>query len=349
MDAGASGSGAGAATSHTVVALFEDTIDAERALVALRKADHAADRVSLLVRQGATDEEGGADRAGAVARALVATALDAVGGWLQGLASLIVPERGTFLVAGPIGAALAGKGDGADTSYVAASATDIESGGLIRTLGDFGFAIEEATYLEHRLAAGVALVAFSARDESSAVTARRLFADNDAVYIGTAQTAAGLLAEADALLQAAPEALRGGDVVVADAVAPLRRIGEQGGSPEAAALRHRPVVDGADEEFGRVEDVLVENVDPDGPDGPEPEREIVRYLVVGFGGVLGLGRRHVAVPISLVDLATIPLRVHADKKRLQGAPAFDEDIPFSRREESVVYAYFGAAPYWQEA
>jgi hypothetical protein len=339
---------------QTVVALFEDTIDAERALVALRKADHDAERVSLLVRDKNADEESGADRAGAVARAVVATALDAVGGWLQGLASLIVPERGTFLVAGPIGAALAGKRDGSSETVIAAtavatSASDLAGGGLLRTLGDFGFSAEEATYLEHRLAAGVALVAVTANDEAASQATRRLFADHDAVYIGTARTDSRLLAEAEALLGAPPEVAAGGDVVVTDAVARLRRVGEQGGSARSKALCERPVVDEAGEELGRIEEVLVESVDATGPTGPEPEREVVRYVVVGFGGVLGLGRRHVAVPAPLLDLDAHPIRLRTDKKVLQRAPAYDEGAPFSRREERAVSAYFGTPPYWQEA
>ncbi len=44
---GVGGTGA-ALCRHTVVALFEDTIDAEHAIVALRKSEHPAEQVSLL-------------------------------------------------------------------------------------------------------------------------------------------------------------------------------------------------------------------------------------------------------------------------------------------------------------
>ncbi|MGH9175355.1 MAG: hypothetical protein ACRD1H_13410, partial [Vicinamibacterales bacterium] len=92
----------------TIVALFEDAIDARNALAALRKAGCPAGEVSVIVRDRAADEGGPIARHGAVARAVDEAALNTHSGWLLGLASLIVPERGTFLVAGPLGAALAG-------------------------------------------------------------------------------------------------------------------------------------------------------------------------------------------------------------------------------------------------
>jgi hypothetical protein len=345
------GGGAQAAVQQTVVGLFEDTIDAEKALVALKKAHHDADRVSLMVRDKEA-EAAGAEGAGAVARALVATALNAVGGWLHGLASLIVPERGTYLVAGPMGAALAGistadvrpQGAGDASSYVAASDLNVDS--LRRTLTEFGFAAEEATYLEHRLDAGAALVAVTSDEPPATQAIRRLFADHDAVYLGLAQTDTGFFEETEALLAAPPEASSGGDVVVADAVAPLVRVSQAGGSPEAVALCHRDVVDAHGHAVGLVEDVLAEPGDPHTTAGAEPPQTVARYLVIGFGGLLGLGRHRVAVPVPLADLTTDPIRLAADREVLRRGPAYNDDVPFSRREEQAVGGYFDVAPYW---
>ncbi len=338
----------GGVLRYTVVALFEDTIDAEQALVSLRKAEHDAERVSLLVRDNTAEESGG-DRASAVARALVATALDAAGTWLQGLASLIVPEHGTFLVAGPIGAALAGIGASeasSNTSY--AAATDLSAGGLLRTLTDFGFSSDEATYMEHRLEAGAALLAVTTTGEATPQSTRRLFADHNAVYIGTAQTDAIFFQEAEALLEAPPEASSGGDVVVTDAVAPLRKLSQDGGSPRAAARRQREVVDSQGEEVGRVEEVLAESTPESTAANAGGGGEVIRYLVIGFGGVLGIGRRHIAVPASLIDLQQDPLQLSLDKHSLLHAPSYEEDGAFSRLEEQAVWDHFGIPPYWQE-
>jgi hypothetical protein len=336
-----------------VVALFEDTIDAEHALSALRKADHAPDRISLVVRDREADKDDATDSAGAVARAIVATALDQVGAWLRGLASLIVPERGTFLVAGPIGAALAGistadeQGPG-DRALSVTTANNLDTGGLLRTLADFGFNPDEATYLEHRLVAGAVLVAVTSGDESTLQATRRLFADHDAVHIGMAQTDARFLHAAETMLASPPETSSGGDVLVTDAVAPIRRLSVEGGLPEASALRRREVVDLAGNEVGEVDDVLVEAVDPDGPAGAEPERLVMRYLVVGHGGVLGLGRRRIAVPVAAAaDLTSPVLRLAIPKSQFEHAPAYDEDVPFSRHDEHAIFVAFGLPPYWE--
>src|SRR5690606_20259207 len=87
---------------YTVLGLFEDMIDAEHALLALRRADRPAEQVSVLVRDRAADQGYGSGGHSEVARAVVASALDTVSGWLLGLAALIVPEQGPLLVAGPI-------------------------------------------------------------------------------------------------------------------------------------------------------------------------------------------------------------------------------------------------------
>lgn len=345
------------ATRITVAGLFEDNIDAEEVLVALRKADHAADRVSLLVRDKTAEEENTADRTGAVARAVVASTLNAVGGWLQGLASLIVPERGTYLVAGPIGAALAGiRGTearaGDPTGAVAyAAATDLSAGGLQRTLTEFGFNQEVATYLEHRLAAGTTLVAVTTNDRDALQSTRRVFADHNAVYIGLAQTDEEFFEEAEALLAAPPEVSSGGDVVVTDAVAPLVKVGKENGPAEMLKLCGRRVVDAGGEEVGAVEGMLAQEA---AAAATGPTRLDIRYLVVGYGGLRGLGgrlgigrgRHHVAVPADLADLATDPIRLTVDKEVLEHAPGYDDDAPFSRREEQTICAYFGCNPYW---
>lgn len=338
-----------AETRYTVVALFEDTIDAEHALVALRKADYAPERISVLVRDRDASDDAEADSHGAVARAVVANALGAVGGWLQGLASLIVPDRGSFLVAGPIGAALAGKrsdqrfDDMGVPSYSATtvSTVDLTNWGLLHTLEEFGFNTDEATYLEHRLAAGTALVALTSASPPLSLAGRRIFADHNAVYIGVAQTTADVLAEAEALLAAAPEDSTSGDMVVTDAVALLIRACHDHDAPtELAALCGRDVIDRDGEEIGAVEEILAGESHAGGV--------VLRYVVVGFGGLLGLGRQRVPVPVGLADLSGDPIRLSVDKAMVHKATRFVEDVPFSRADEQSACAYFGTTPYWIE-
>ncbi len=339
-------------TRQTVLGMFEDTIDAEQALVALRKADYPPDRISLLVRDTLAEREETSDRHGAVARSVVASALDAVGGWLQGLASLIVPERGTFLVAGPIGAALAGMRASDDerrahqaeapgeTTYVATTLAtdDLSNVGLIRTFEEFGYQPEEATYLEHRLAAGAALVAVTASNATTFHEVRTIFADHDAVYIGIAETEASFLAQTEALLAASPEESIGGVVVVRDVVAPLVRGCGSGPGTSRHQLCNRAVIDRHGEEAGQVEETLIDEATGNSP--------LLRYIVIGYGGLLGIGRHRVAIPVEGIDLSSVPLRLQISQEQLHRAPAYVPDTPFSRREEDAIYSSVGMKPYW---
>lgn len=346
----------GAGTDRqTVVGLFEDTIDAERALVTLRKAHRPPEQVSLLVRNRAADD-GAADRTGAVSRAMVAMALDAVGNWLHGLAALMVPERGNFLVAGPLGATLAGIGghhrpaqpdtqpaESDERAEAYQLTAEFSPDALLNALTEFGFRDEEATYLEHRLTADATVVALTTGDTDELEAARHVFADHDAVYIAVAHTDVQIVEEAEDLLAAVP-AGHGGDVLVVDAVTPLRKLCE-GETEPTATLCGAPVVDRNGEEAGTVAEVLA---DAHGHAAPADQPAVVRYVVIAFGGVLGLGRHQVAVPADQVALDARPFRLAVARDVLHHAPTYDEDSPFSRREERAIFAYFNSRPYWGE-
>jgi hypothetical protein len=331
----------------TVLGLFDDTIDAEQTLVALRREERPAEQVSVLVRDRAADAGSGPERHGEVARAVVANALSTVSGWLLGLAALIVPDSGTYLVAGPIGAALAGVGtidehirqrSQDDTGEDPAS---LPAGGLKRTLTEFGFRQDEAAYLQRRLAAGSALIAVTTSDPDQLQATRRLFADHSAVHIGQAQTGDVIVHEAQELLAAAPEDSSSGDLVVADAVAPLRHLCAAASiDVPGPAICGARVVDNLGEEAGELEELFADS-SPTGTESPT-----VRYALVGFGGLLGILRHRIAVPAEQIDLQTDPIRLAVSKDILRRAPTYNPDIPFSRREEMAINAYFGTTPYW---
>lgn len=325
-------------THVTLVALFEDAIDARHLLAALRKDGCPAEAVSLVVRDRQADEGGPAQRHGAVARAVDSAELNGHSDWLLGLASLIVPKRGTFLVAGLVGAALASVTLDNDDEELPDSA-------LGTILGDFGFEDDEVTYLESRLQAGALLVGVTSEDQALLTSARKLLSDDNAVHIGAARTATEVTAAASELLVSPPEVYDASDVVVTDAVAPLQTlVNEKKGAGWAHSLKGTRVIDREGEECGRIENLIAEATG----EAAEIGREQVRYVVVSFGGVLGLGRRHAAVPVEHLTLTDDPVRVNVTRGILQQAPAYDPGAPFSRREEQVVCAYFGCRPYWGE-
>jgi hypothetical protein len=330
------------ADQRTAVALFDDVIDAEGALRAIERGGNSPEQVSLLVRAREVDPADAGDRLGAVARSLVATAMETVGGWLLGLAALVVPERGSYLVAGPLGVALTEiEAPAADIRPVAAlsgaAPTTLEPDGLIRVLAEFGFAADEATYLDHRLAAGAVLIAVTSVDRDQLLTVRQLFSDHDAVHVSQGQTvsphAIAATASLTTLLRAA------GDPDDELAVRPLRRhCREPGAGDEACGA---VVIDRFGDEAGLIDDLIVDV--PDDADGGE---SVLRYAIVEFGGVLGLGRQHVVVPAALVDLSTRPVHVAVERTILHHAPRFAGDGILTRRNQLAVCAYFGLTPYW---
>ncbi len=326
------------AGTFTLAALYDDTIDAARALAALRRAKHDPVTVSLLVRADASETS----RRPHVSQAVEALGLGDLGGWLLGLAALRVPGFGQFLGAGPLGAVLAAIDM---PGLPAAAATTADLGDFETLLIDFGFSDDEAGYVASRLEVGAPLVAVTGGPDASARDIRRVLADHSAVYLGSAETGERFLAAARLLLDAPPESSAGEEVEVADAVGPLRRAFGESELRRFADLRGRRVVDASGAEVGVVDDVLVECIDPDGPDGPEPMRQTARYVVLGFGGVLGIGRRRVAIPVSLADMGADPVRLRIERDIAHAAPAFD-DQPFSRRDEQAINAFFGERPYW---
>src|SRR6478735_9465739 len=181
----------GEGAMRTVIGLFEDTIDAQRALGALRKAEYQPDQISFIVRDETGEQSLDEDGPGAVARAVIASALETVGSWLQGLAELIVPNRGAFLVSGPLGAAVT-SAQITELSPAARQEPAAASGGDGRMLRDafdrFGFSEDESGYLERRLVAGNMLVAVTFGGDDDQLSVQTVLAAHEAVHIVAAES-----------------------------------------------------------------------------------------------------------------------------------------------------------------
>jgi hypothetical protein len=337
----------GGSVLFTALGLFEDTLDMEKALIALRRQKREPSEISVLLRD--RDAESDTVTGGAVPRAVSEHTLDAVGGWLVGLAELVLQDGLNYLVAGPIGAAVAAAPDlnrADDDSEIrtgdGAGAEDSE-GALAAALAQFGFSREESDYLAHRLNAGDAIVALTTKDPDLLRKTRRLFADCDAVHIGQAQTDARVFRDAQRILSR-PTKASAKEVIVADAVDPFLDVCALKIPPRwARTVCGSRIVDSKGVEVGLVEAILAmpgEEIDD------ERLRQTARYVVISSHRVLGLGRRRVAVPSDLVDLDRSPPEVRVPASEVHRAPAYNPNAPFSRREEETIFAHFGAKPYW---
>lgn len=98
----------------------------------------------------------------------------------------------------------------------------------------------------------------------------------------------------------------------------------------------------AGEDIGKVDEIMI-----DIPSGR------VAYVVVSYGGFLGMGNKLFAVPWSAftVDEDEKCFILDVDKRTLETAPGFDKDEWPDMSDAtwgSEVYRHYGATPYWYD-
>src|SRR6201988_3283924 len=101
------------------------------------------------------------------------------------------------------------------------------------------------------------------------------------------------------------------------------------------------VINTAQEDLGKIEDLLI-----------DARNSRVAYAILSFGGVLGLGDKHFAIPWEVLtfDLSQKMAVIDIDKDRLANAPGFDkDDWPDLANEKwgADVHDYYRCKPYWQ--
>jgi len=98
---------------------------------------------------------------------------------------------------------------------------------------------------------------------------------------------------------------------------------------------------GADgEKIGRVERVMLDKISGK-----------TAYAVITFGGFMGIGEDYYPIPWSTMkydtDLGGYRINLTADK--LKGAPKYSKQQSWdwsNRKNDQLVYDYYGAAPFW---
>ncbi|TFV57715.1 PRC-barrel domain containing protein [Geodermatophilus sp. DF01-2] len=104
----------------------------------------------------------------------------------------------------------------------------------------------------------------------------------------------------------------------------------------AADVRGRTAVDSEGQEIGTVDDLLVDD-----------REERVRFLRVGAGGFLGIGKEHYLVPVEAVE-AVEPdrVRIGRDRAALSDVPGYDPELAEDPAYYAGVYGWWGFGPYW---
>jgi hypothetical protein len=148
-----------ARNQSAVVAVFDDRMDAERAVRDLEIAGFTAEHIGFVMRgsdavEGGmiTDAVGAKDARGAIAGAATGAV---VGGVLAAAAAILLPGVGPVVAAGIITSFLGGAGAGA------------AMGGIIGALAGLGISEDEARYYEHAFHSGKAIVAVKAEDRAT--------------------------------------------------------------------------------------------------------------------------------------------------------------------------------------
>ena len=109
----------------------------------------------------------------------------------------------------------------------------------------------------------------------------------------------------------------------------------------ASTLKGDPVRNTMGEDLGKVEDLMI-----------DLEAGRVAYVVLSFGGFLGLGEKLFAVPW---DALTVDMDKHAvildvPKERLKEAPGFDKNNwpDFSDQAWGArIFEFYRVTPYWE--
>ena len=109
----------------------------------------------------------------------------------------------------------------------------------------------------------------------------------------------------------------------------------------ASSISKDKVYNSDREHLGDVHDIMI-----DIPTGK------VAYVVLSFGGFLGMGNKLFAIPWQAlaVDETNKCLVLNVDKSRLERAPGFDKENWPDMNDQAwgaEVHTYYGVSPYWE--
>jgi len=154
----------------TVVGLFRNSADAERAVDALEDAGFVSDDFSIVARDNVIetdyDDDDHVDAGeGAAVGAVGGATVGGLTGLLMGLGALAIPGIGPVLAAGTLATALGSAAAGAGIGAAAGAVT----GGLVGALLDAGLPEEDAHFYAEGVRRGGVLVTVHADDTHASI------------------------------------------------------------------------------------------------------------------------------------------------------------------------------------
>jgi len=101
------------------------------------------------------------------------------------------------------------------------------------------------------------------------------------------------------------------------------------------------VANDRNEDLGKVHELMI-----------DVRRGTIAYVVVAFGGLMGVGSKLFAVPWKALQLDPLgrQFRLDIERGRLESAPGFDKDNWPNMNDlqwGQEVHRFYGATPYWE--
>jgi sporulation protein YlmC with PRC-barrel domain len=103
-------------------------------------------------------------------------------------------------------------------------------------------------------------------------------------------------------------------------------------------IRERKVIDRHGADIGHISNLFID----------EDQRK-VRMLEIRVGGFLGLGDRHVLLPVdAITKVSKDEVHVSETRDRVVDSPVYDPAlvVPPPRETWEPLYSYYGLSPYW---
>ena len=107
----------------------------------------------------------------------------------------------------------------------------------------------------------------------------------------------------------------------------------------ASTIKGEKVINKDGEHLGKIEDLMI-----------DLENRRVVYAILSFGGFLGIGDKHFAIPLEALSYRPNErdFTIDVSKDVLEKAEGFDKDnIPSNREALASIYTHYGYKPYWQ--
>ncbi len=109
----------------------------------------------------------------------------------------------------------------------------------------------------------------------------------------------------------------------------------------ASTLTGTGVVNHNGEDIGSIEDIMIDT-----------SVGHIAYVVLSFGGIMGLGNKLFAIPWGAfaIDTKNEKLILNVPKEKLEQAEGFDKDNWPDMDDLSWrkgIYSYYGYSPYWE--